>query len=321
MPRRASSTNPLLRFISWLDWSPYASDENDAVPLWFTVLAIGPSVRGAKPVSTRCRDAIHFGTCDSYTKRKKSYLDKNLTAGKTITLPFLLDTSYSDNREDQEWEDHAGEGCTIELSADSYGRLKADVKFDDPAGWIAFAKDLYQTRLKVPELLKHHECRMWQLLSWISPILRESAAVALRRPLENLLHVELDLSLAAFGSYLSVIPTRIQQRTMIVRALLRDDSVFTMSQIGIIFPYDTGAFGSERAHLAPARYETVKSLIEAARIQPVCEGRYSTRQIVDQVLPTACNQPKAQGRYHEVRDELRNLGIDVPDQPVVKADS
>ena len=179
------------------------------MPLWHTVLAKGPKVERFGADSDR---VIAFGTDEGFTEEEYAALRDSLTKGDTHTLPFRLEASHSDCREGAGWEDFFGESCTIELCADAYSRLKAEVTFDDPTGWVAFAKELLLKQLASPESVKHHEYRLWQFLAWASPRLHDSVATALRRPLEELLHVELNTSMSAVGNYYAVIPNRIQQR-------------------------------------------------------------------------------------------------------------
>lgn len=314
--------NPLLKLASWIGWSPHLDDENDARPLWFTATSVGPPTGGDVsniPQSARIADALHFETEHNYTETQMAELKSMISKGDSIELRCHLKTSHSALGQPQEFQNYCGEYCVIIFSVDTYHRLRAEVRFDDNVAWVEFTRGLFTTRLNRPSELQHRDIRFWQLLAFVSPELRQSVATDLRRALEEFLHIELELTLSAIGAYSAVIPNSIQDRDKILRALFAKNSLFTKKQIGILFPYDTRGKGNAK-DLEPARHETVQSLIEEAQVTPVFKAGFSTLQITQQLIPTVCNRPKPQERYLDVRDEIRGLGIDVPDEPVLGLD-
>lgn len=327
MPRRLPAEQMQLRFAVILDefhYPDHPEEEQFDLVLW--AIADGPVAKHHIPNDTnprkrgpvRLRDSLELRT--RVPTSRKAIDDVYKQIDKSVTVAMDL------NRFDSEWDIRPEFvdlmiPANVTLRCDSYNRLRVTTAFDD--AWpLDFAKEVFKKQLDGPSAVDHCDLRLLQLMFEISPQLAEEFRIFSGAARSELLHPAIDAILGSRKGYFplgaSTGSTVAKRRQDIVRALCRPDTLLNMGDVRALFAKESDNLDHQTGLnvFVPAKHETITALLDGAQVTCIFRGYYIGREITHIALPYAI-LTRTHERYADLKDELIDNGIDVPDEPVV----
>ena len=331
MPRPPSPESRQVRILTYLDTMPYElpNDQSEFDLLMRTHLTgplrepvpEPPPGRRIKRTGIETEETLELRSKNVMAEDDITRIFVDLESGKTVQIQMEFAYFSSDWNDDQDLNDLDLSG-RITLRYDKLERICVDAQFDQD--WlVGFGANLVSKQLD-GQTIGHFDLRLWHILSHLSPQLDKELRASVGKATAPLRYPLVETLQAAVGEYRFVGPpvgSTVQDnryRDGLLNALAEDATVYSAAQICVIFgkeSVDDLDPTTEGNLFHDARDITINRMIAEAGLKPVFRKFYDSRQITHILVPFAVAH-REDKRYADLKDELIDSGISVPDSPM-----